>query len=260
MRRKRGEEGGGDSWLNTYADMVTLLLTFFILLLSMSTVNQEKFNAFIRSFAGLLPVEENAEPGNLEDPTEFEDGVNAMNELYLKLSKYISDNGQTDAVYLMLADDIIYIRFNSSAFFEPDRYTIRSGSRETIEFIGKALKEYEKDIELVTVFGHTATADTPVSDWMLSGERAAVVAMYLEDEQKFDEKKLIILGYGNNFPVEDNSTEEGRKANRRVEMAVIGKKSTTTFDPYGVLGGLYDLRDFPKSGGAEDILVPPQTS
>jgi len=255
MRRKRGEEGGGDSWLNTYADMVTLLLTFFILLLSMSTVNQEKFNAFIRSFAGLLPIED-SETGNFSEPTDIEDGANAMNELYMKLSKYISDNGQTDAVYLMLSDDIIYVRFNSSAFFEPDKYIIRTGSQATIEFIGKALKEYEDDIELVTVFGHTATADTPVSDWMLSGERAAVVAMHLEDDQKFDQNKLVILGYGNNFPIEDNSTEEGRKANRRVELAVIGKKSTTPFDPYGVLAGLYDIQEFPKNGGAEDILVP----
>ena len=253
MKRKRREEdGGGDSWLNTYADMVTLLLTFFVLLLSISTVNQEKFNAFIRSFAGFIKIED-FESGAVGDPTEED----ALTELFLKLSQYVSDNNQTDAVYLMQVDDIIYIRFNSYAFFEPDQYVFREGGRATVEFIGKALKEYEDDIELVTVFGHTAEADTPVSDWMLSGERAAMVAMHLEHEQQFDEKKIVILGYGKNFPVGDNSTEEGRRANRRIELAVIGKKSTNPFDPYGVLAGLYETPDYPKSGGAEDILGPP---
>lgn len=252
-RKRRGDDGGGDSWLNTYADMVTLLLTFFVLLLSISTVSQEKFNAFIRSFAGLLHEEYN-ESGSFGDPPDLEE--DALTELYLKLSSYVSENHRTETVFIMQTDEIIYVRFNSSAFFEPDQYVFREGGREIVEFIGGALKEYEDDIELVTVFGHTATADTPVSDWMLSGARAAVVAMHLEDEQNFDHEKLVILGYGNNFPIEDNSTEEGRRANRRVELAIIGKKSKTSFDPYGVLAGLYDTHDFPKSGGLEDILVP----
>ena len=231
--------------------MVTLLLTFFVLLLSISTVNQEKFNAFIRSFAGFIKIED-FESGAVGDPTEED----ALTELFLKLSQYVSDNNQTDAVYLMQVDDIIYIRFNSYAFFEPDQYVFREGGRATVEFIGKALKEYEDDIELVTVSTYGG-GRYPVSDWMPPGERAAMSLCTWRHEQQFDEKSIVILGYGKNFPVGDNSTEEGRRANRRIELAVIGKKSTNPFDPYGVLAGLYETPDYPKSGGAEDILVPP---
>ena len=56
MARKRnssGGGGGGQAWLNTYADMVTLLLTFFVLMISMSVIDQEKFNAFLESFQNI---------------------------------------------------------------------------------------------------------------------------------------------------------------------------------------------------------------
>jgi len=257
MKKRRGGEEGisGDSWLNTYADMVTLILTFFVLLISISTINQEKFNAFIRSFIGSLILEESPYIG---DPDAVEE--DAMTDLYLKLSKYVTEHNQEDAVFLMQNEDVVYVRFSSSAFFEPDQYVFREESKPTIEFIGQAIKEYEDDIDLVTIFGHTADADTPVSDWMLSGERAAMVAIQLEEVQKFDEKKIVILGYGNNYPVADNSTEEGRQANRRVELAIIGKKSENKFDPYGVLKELYDAHTYPKAGDTEEILIPPTSS
>ena len=52
-QRKAPEGGGGQAWLNTYADMVTLLLCFFVLIISMSTINEEKFNAFLESFQNI---------------------------------------------------------------------------------------------------------------------------------------------------------------------------------------------------------------
>lgn len=258
MRKKHEEEGGGDSWLNTYADMVTLLLTFFVLLLSMSTVSQEKFNAFIRSFSGLPPdvIEEmienpgtdTAEEGEIVLP---EGELSAMNELFTLLSDYVEKNGKADSVALSLVDDVIYIRFDSAVFFEPDRYVLRKGSNEILAFIGNALKQYESHIKLATIFGHTATTsrtNSPVSDWMLSGERAAVVATFLEDEVGFNSEKLVVLGYGNNFPVADNSTEEGRRENRRVELAIIGKNSSNNFDPYSALDVLYNKQDSLQKG------------
>ena len=256
MRRKKGGggEGGGDSWLNTYADMVTLLLTFFAVLLSMSTVNQEKYNAFIRSFSNLPPevIEEITNPAN--DPkntdetltdAEAQAAAQAMNDLYKKLSDYVEANGMSDTVSINKLDQIIFIKFDSSVYFEPDKYTMLSGGKDVISFIGSGIKEYESMINLVAICGHTATVpdntNSKISDWMLSGERAAVTAMFFENESKIDPKKMLLLGYGKNLPVSPNDTEEGRKANRRVEIVIVGKDSDISFNPYSDLGNLYSL-------------------
>ena len=270
-RRAGGDEGGGDSWLNTYADMVTLLLTFFAVLISMSSVDQQKFNAFIRSFSGMTEeqFEEFIEATKGNDPDgEFtipgdSESLASMDQLYEKLTEYVEANNQSAAVSLSKVDDVIYIRFDSAVFFEPNKYELRRDSHDIISFIGDGLKSYEEEIRLITIFGHTATSsgsNNLISDWMLSGERAAMVARYVEDEKGFDPNKLVIIGYGNNFPVADNSTEEGRRQNRRVEMAIIGNKNTTFANPYDDLKGLYDNANYPASGGANDMLLPPNAT
>ena len=251
MRRKNmgSDEGGGDSWLNTYADMVTLLLTFFAVLLSMSSVNQEKYNAFIRSFSNLPPevIEEITNPaveqGDVPATLTENEIAQAMNKLYEKLSEYVDSNGMSDTVTISKLGQIISIKFDSSVFFEPDKYVMRAGGKETISFVGDGIKEYEDMIKLVAICGHTAAVSdnskSDVSDWMLSGERAAVTAMFFEDEKNIDPKKMLLLGYGKNLPVSANDTEEGRMANRRVEIVVVGLESDISFDPYSDLNSLY---------------------
>lgn len=255
-RKNRGGDGGGASeWLNTYADMVTLLLTFFAVLISMSTVSKEKFNAFIKSFSNLTDeqIEEIIE--NSGYPTDEEltsqEVSDAINELYQKLLSYVKENGMGEAVSIHKVGDTVFIRFDSSVFFEPDKYVIRQGGYETLSFIGDGLKEYEKMIKVIAICGHTANIgdipNDPISDWMLSGERSAVVAMYLEDQKKIDPKKMLLLGYGKNLPIADNSTEDGRMKNRRVELAIVSVNSNLSFDPYEGLSDLYNL-----SGGSNE--------
>ena len=117
-----------------------------------------------------------------------------------------------------------------------------STSEETLAFVGDGVCQYVNMIKLVAILGHTATVseDYPVSEWMLSSQRAAVVGMYLDDTKGFDPTKIITIGYGGNFPVAENDTEEGRKQNRRVELAIISKNSTVSFDPYTGLAYIYD--------------------
>ncbi len=266
-RRRHSSGGSADSgtWMNTYADMVTLLLTFFAVLLSMSSVNEEKFIAFIRSFAkndtvasSIVAYLGDDELGDTYDGASMTE-ENAMSYLYEKLSAYVEETAQGDAIEVYGGDDVVYIRFNSAAFFEPDRYVLRPGGEEILSYVGDALKANEGSISHINICGHTANPPgaSAIGVWMLSGERAAVVAAYFEDEKKIESDKMIVMGYGKNFPIGDNSTDAGMEKNRRVELVVIGNNSTLDQDIYNQFDPLYDSSAYPANGSSEDILKTP---
>ena len=193
MRKRRRESDTGDSWLNTYADMVTLLLTFFAVLLSMSNTDQNKFNAFIKSFSNLPPevVEQITNPTDNYDETTV---VTDMEELFRLLNNYVEKHDSNDEVELSFDSGIIYIRFSTTLFFEPDEYVLRQDSLPVLDFISAGLKEYEDKIRMVNVIGYTATVPNGTSYWMLSGERAATVATYFNNKNNFDPQKLTVMG------------------------------------------------------------------
>jgi chemotaxis protein MotB len=253
MARKSRGGDSGESWLNTYADMVTLLLTFFIVMLSMSTVEVEKFDALVRS---LNPGNDKgvADAGEsnfvVEDP---QDGM-SMDTLYQLISEHIEQNEMQSSISIEKQGDVVFIRFSSHMLFEPDEYVMLQESRPLMEFVASALKLYEENIRTINICGHTARTGreySTVSDWRLSGERAATVAMFFEDYARFDKTKMITFGYGDNYPIADNATEPGRRQNRRVEPVVVGNESMENFDVYGVLHGAYD-----ENGTGGDILTP----
>ena len=251
-RKSKGGEGG-ETWLNTYADMVTLLLTFFVVMLSMSTIEVEKFDALVRS---LNPGSDKgvAEKGEatfiVEEPQE---GL-SLDTLYQLISEHIQENNMEESISVEKQGDMVFIRFSSHMLFEPDSYVMLSGSRPLMEFVGASLKLYEEKIRTINIMGHTARTGRPnseVNDWRLSSERAATVAIFFEDFARFDKNKMITFGYGDNYPIADNTFEAGRRQNRRVELVVVGTESMANFDVYGVLNGAYD-----ENGGGGDILTP----
>lgn len=265
MARKRNNSGEGDAgtWLNTYADMVTLLLTFFAVLISMSSIDQEKFEQVMQSFQADIVATSESGAGAGEGTGIPTDGpIKTMDELYEYLKDYIEQNNQQEAVTISKNADIIYLRFSSDLFFLPNQYTLLSSSYPTLEFIGQGLKGCENIVRMVEIAGHTAAVqgETNISDWRLSGERAATVAIYLEDEIGFAPEKLKIEGYGKRYPVADNSTEEGRRQNRRVELLIIGNDSTIAYpDAYESIQGLFNSDLYPAQGGANDLITPPVT-
>ena len=264
-QRKAPEGGGGQAWLNTYADMVTLLLCFFVLMISMSVIDQEKFNAFLESFQNIdkevleeiiqgTAVGGGEGSGNSQDTTEA-----AMDTLFEKLEEYIEENKMESSVSIAKIEDVIYVRFDSAIFFKANEYTLREDAYEVLDFIGDGLKEYEKEIKLINICGHTAKPaieQDPERTWRLSGERAAVVANYFELNKKIDNMKITVLGYGDNFPVESNETEEGMRKNRRVELVIIGKNSNVNTNIYDALEELYNSDEYPKEGNVNDVLLP----
>lgn len=258
-RKRDSGGGGGDNWLNTYADMVTLLLTFFAVLLSMSNTDEVKFNAFVESFSNLPQevIEEviSTNSTSAQGDTMAVQATEDIEDLYQSIKKYVSENNQEEVVETYKVDNVIYIRFSSSMFFEPNSYALRSGSKPILKFVGKGLKDREESIRMVNVIGYTATVKN-ATFWILSGDRAAIVARHFDVNCDFPPDKLTVVGYGNQYPVAPNDTEENRKKNRRVEMVIIGSNADADFDLTDALGEFYDSNKYPTKGSGEDVYQP----
>ena len=74
--------------------------------------------------------------------------------------------------------------------------------------------------------------------------------------KKIDNMKLVVMGYGDNFPVASNDTEAGMKKNRRVELVIIGKDSNVNTNIYEALQELYNDEEYPKKGDVNEVLLP----
>lgn len=276
MAKKPREEPSGDSWMNTYSDLVTLLMTFFVLLFSMSSVDAEKWELLVDALAGdknQVVIDPDGTPGSetvagnqgeqsgemtvTGDPADLED----FDDLFAFLQKYVEENNLTESIEVMKSgSNVVYIRFRNSIFFMPDKAELLPEAIEILGYLGDCLYAVEDQIYVISINGHTAQVDTlggvyAVSDWLLSGERASQVARYLDEQKSITGSKLRPMGYGKNFPIADNSTAEGREQNRRVDITIIRDTGGGT-EVDQQLASLFDPDQFPRTGGAEDILSP----
>lgn len=233
MKRRKEEEGGGQEWLNTYADMITLVLTFFVLLYSISNVNITKLEQIAAAMQKKLGMEQAVSleevPEDVKYPTIGEEtggvpdstSAESMQRMAEELKEYFA-NSNIDA-QTSSSDNVIYIRFKNDLLFGPDSAQLREDSISMLDSLGNMLMDKEEEILAVYINGHTAqAASSPVNDRVLSSMRADNVAIYLEDTVGFDPKKLICRGYGKYYPIADNSTKEGREMNRRVDIIILG--------------------------------------
>ncbi|WP_416389812.1 OmpA family protein [Robinsoniella peoriensis] len=260
LRKKNRNQGGGQEWLNTYADMITLVLTFFVLLYSISNVNISKLEKVAEAMQKKLGIEATIDisevdpnlkmPALSEDKSKNPDQVTAetesltsrtLEQLTNEIKATITDNNVDASV--VKEEDVVYIRFKNDLLFDPDSAVLRESSINLIAQLGNSFKKAENEILAIYINGHTAEAVSPVNDRLLSSQRADNVAIYLEEQMGIDPKKLISRGYGKNYPIADNATKEGRDANRRVDMIVLGKD--------------FSVSDMDKEGGTEfDPLSP----
>ncbi|MGI6578185.1 MAG: flagellar motor protein MotB [Eubacteriales bacterium] len=279
MRRRKKDlgGGGGDSWLNTYADMVTLLLTFFVMLFSMSSIDAEKWKILVEAFGAkgeanqivFVPVEYgNDLVSDSGDSLSFPDEVPGdielldFNTLYLYIKQYVEQHDLESEVTVNKGENSVFIRFEDSVFFNPDKADLRSDALPLLKFLGDCFLAVEDEILSIRINGHTATVPgtikKPGFDRTLSTERANSVLLYFEDEIGFDPKKLIAIGYGRNYPVASNDNEDGRKKNRRVEIMILSNEFDISeeSDLFRYMSGQLDVDLFDDDQNREEILIP----
>ena len=235
QRQKVEEDHSGD-WLNTYADMVTLLLTFFVLLFACSNMDETKIQYIFQAFqvrgryvntiiAKPNDTSINDDGGN-SDTTANQDGgegemPQSFDELYQYLSDYIDENELGESMSVEQGAAHITIRFNDSVFFDGDSYRLKAEGREVLDGFIPALKATNPFIQSVIVSGHTAYVPNPTMNvYMLSSMRAVSVQEYLGIKNTVDDSKYATYGYGPNKPIADNTTADGKQKNRRVELII----------------------------------------
>lgn len=236
-RERKKTEVNKDAWLNTYADMITLILVFFILLFAMSTIDQEKYRLLVKAFTADPSTLEQlslleGDEGEIEEPISVDPGdvsleeIQELDDLFAYLRQYVRDNGLEDSVQVEKTDDVVYVRFMSTLFFEPDRSVLKQQGAEILDAVGAAISRVESVARFIRIDGHTAEAggdEHTVNNRDLSTERANVVLKYLEFRYVKDPSKLYAVGYGFYRPVAANDSEVNRAKNRRVEI-LVGKK------------------------------------
>lgn len=226
MRRRQKEESSNTgSWLTTYSDMVTLLLSFFVLLFAFSSVDEGKFSSIINAFQNYLGVLTEGQsvldsPGPL--PYDYSDmGQRQLFELWEQMSEYIEEQG-IEGVELQLEERGLIVRFAEQVFFDLGQAVLKPEALQILSNIAGQLKELPNPLR---VEGHTD--DWPIrtstfpSNWELSMYRATNVVRYLIEEEGFDPQKLSVAGYSEYRPIRPNDTAQNRALNRRVDIVIL---------------------------------------
>jgi chemotaxis protein MotB len=245
MIRKRVQDipsSNSMPWMTTYADMVTLLLCFFILLFSMSSVQRQKFDSALGSIQGAIGVLDGAQPsiftpehgsmttteGNMSliarELAQLETmGKDFQRELELK--------GMGGKVSIGLEERGLVLRFADSVLFDVGSAELRNEAVEVVMAIGDLLKTVNNQIR---VEGHTDnwpidTLQFP-SNWELSTGRATKVVRFLEETCAIPSNQLQAAGYGSHRPIASNDTAEGRQKNRRIDVIIL-RSSLSRLEP-----------------------------
>lgn len=228
------------TWKDTYGDMITLLLCFFVVLFSFAEIDAQKFEAVMQSFQGSLGVMEGGKTiselpyiamGNLpeEMTTDQYEDVETMKNLKQEVESYTKAEGLGDSVEVVITERGIIIRIMDSVFFDSGKATLKSEAKEILIFVGQILNSPEILERQIKIEGHTDTdiintREFP-SNWELSSIRAVNVLRLFEEQLKISSDRLSASGYGPTRPVAPNDTPQNKALNRRVDIVILNDKA-----------------------------------
>ncbi len=269
MARKKKEEpqGGGASWMNTFADLMNLLLCFFVLLFAMSSVDTDKYEQMVASFhssfsifsssgssvisdgqaisAGVTQLSQlstyfsdgTVDGETQEDDTETETEANPeqnaielyeqqelaeSEEMAEQIEEMASQYGIQDQVEVDFNGQYVALTLNGALLFDSGKAEIRQDAYPLVDKIGSILQNYDQNI--IEIEGHTDNVPIHSQKYannnVLSMFRALTVADHVRDITTLNPAYIKSSGRGEFVPIADNSTEEGRARNRRVEIKI----------------------------------------
>ena len=261
MAKRKPEDppAGSPLWMATFGDLMNLLLCFFVLLFSMSTIDAQKFEEIAASLSSSFSVlpqggssvkndgilvgsgasqltelstyynnmglnSDGDFDNKIEDAKEEMEkkGLEESEKMADKIEQTLENQNVSDQVEVTATSKYVMLNMNGGILFDSGKAELKSEAVTLLGKVADAIKEY--DDNTITIEGHTdsnpiSTAQYP-NNMMLSLYRAYNVYDYFVKEKGFDEKTMTSSGRGDAVPIASNSTAEGRAQNRRVEIKI----------------------------------------
>jgi chemotaxis protein MotB len=246
------EHENAERWIISYSDLVTLLFAVFVVMYSVSRIDNKRMNEVVKSIKFAMhfkgqggvdampifdgPASEGGCMANLADserPTQKQvEAVEAMRRRMEKKFKgfLVEKPGITAAVTLHIEGKRLMVRLSVAHFFDPMQAALRPEVIPVLDVVADELGRMHRPIRIE---GHTD--DTPVignryrDNWDLSASRAASVTSYITRAHRIPANLLSAAGYADSRPVASNDTANGRELNRRIDL-VIEVRATDNLD------------------------------
>ncbi|WP_413559337.1 flagellar motor protein MotB [Bdellovibrio sp. HCB209] len=242
-RKKHEEHVNHERWLVSYADFITLLFAFFVVMYATSNANENKQKDFEQSIklnfhlVGKGGTDQN---GNAIDAAIAEldipvgnfpkkgGPVEAADYIERALNKAMSKEDQKKDIQDVYHDSVgVRVSLTASSFFTPGSSKLRLSSLPALEKVAAIIGASNKRI---IIEGHTD--DTPIapdaqypSNWELAGDRASAVVRYMIKYHNLDPKRFVAISYGDQKPIVPNDSEEHKAMNRRIEILIVTDNS-----------------------------------
>ena len=227
-KKKKKIDINSNAWLETYADAITLVLTFFILLYSMSSVDSKKLqelsNALQNVLKGNINLEDMVDTDQVNeeeiDIDELEEQM--QDDLIKKLNEIIGKNSFTETVKVREQYNGVVLQLDETILFDSGKADLKDNSQRVLNMVAKIIEDLPND---VLIEGNTD--DVPInnsnfkSNWELSTARAVNVVKYFVSEKNINPKRFSAKGYGEYNPLVKNNSQENRAINRRVDILIV---------------------------------------
>ncbi len=233
MARRAVEEDhdNPDRWLVSYADFITLLFAFFVVMYAISAVNEGKYKVLSDSLGDAFGSPSEKNPASSKDKNrsslhqtnasavvrqESTQMTNVANDILQALSPLIREG----KVRVTQTARGVSIEINASLLFSPGDATLAAEARQALRAIANVLKMQRNDIEVQGYTDNMPISNSIfASNWELSAVRASSVAREFMNNG-VAENRLMVVGYGPNKPIMPNDNAENRARNRRVEVVI----------------------------------------
>jgi chemotaxis protein MotB len=241
-RRKHRSKINPDRWLVSYADFVTLLFAFFVVMFATAQIDKKKSSELSAAMKvafqqlGKMPPPVTRDPiesrGLTGKPAATADNSAALNEdadqaaLHRNLERALAAEIARGEVALHNGPDGLVISLREVGFFDSGSAGIKTGSQQAINRMALLLAPSKCHIRIE---GHTD--NVPIhnsqftSNWELSTARSTEMIRLLVAKYGFSPVRLSASGYAEYYPVADNATAAGRALNRRVDLVVLSNRS-----------------------------------